>query len=108
MPESKTPIGRASTSSIVPAAPAATTRTSSARKDAHGEDPRPRRRLLMPAPVRVGTCSWADESLSKYFYPAGLPARERLSYYAQRFSTVEVDSTYYRLPDEQTVAGWDA
>jgi uncharacterized protein YecE (DUF72 family) len=58
------------------------------------------------AVIRVGTCSWADEALTKYFYPPGLPARERLAYYAERFNTVEVDSTYYRLPDESTVAGW--
>jgi len=57
-------------------------------------------------PVRIGTCSWADEALSKYFYPPKLPAKERLAYYAQRFDTVEVDSTYYRLPAESMVEGW--
>src|SRR3954452_22139053 len=60
----------------------------------------------MAAPIRIGTCSWADEALSKYFYPKGLPARERLPWYAERFSTVEVDSNFYRLPDESMVAGW--
>ena len=60
----------------------------------------------MSAPVRIGTCSWADEALSKYFYPPKLPAKERLAYYAQRFDTVEVDSTYYRLPAESMVEGW--
>ena len=60
----------------------------------------------MAATVRVGTCSWADEALSKHFYPRGLPARERLAYYAERFSTVEVDSTFYRLPVEEMVARW--
>ena len=34
-------------------------------------------------------------------------AEERLRYYAEHFSTVEVDSTYYRLPDEQMVSRWD-
>jgi uncharacterized protein YecE (DUF72 family) len=58
------------------------------------------------APVRIGTCSWADEALSKWFYPPKLPARERLGWYAQFFDTVEVDSTYYRLPAESAVAGW--
>ena len=57
-------------------------------------------------PIRIGTCSWADESLSKYFYPRGLPAGERLSYYAERFDTVEVDSTFYRLPVPEMVARW--
>ncbi|HEY4412752.1 MAG TPA: DUF72 domain-containing protein [Gaiellaceae bacterium] len=56
--------------------------------------------------VRVGTCSWADEALSKYFYPPKLPARERLAWYAEYFDTVEVDSTYYRLPTESMVEGW--
>ena len=55
--------------------------------------------------MRVGTCSWADEALSKYFYPPGLPAGERLAHYAREFDTVEVDSTYYRLPAEQMVEG---
>jgi uncharacterized protein YecE (DUF72 family) len=57
--------------------------------------------------LRIGTCSWADEALSKYFYPSGLPAPERLPYYAQHFDTVEVDSTYYRLPAEQMVEKWN-
>jgi uncharacterized protein YecE (DUF72 family) len=58
------------------------------------------------AEIRIGTCSWADEALSKHFYPPGLPAGERLGYYAQHFDTVEVDSTYYRLPAEQIVERW--
>jgi uncharacterized protein YecE (DUF72 family) len=58
------------------------------------------------APVRIGTCSWADDALSKYFYPRGTPAKERLAYYAERFDTVEVDSTFYRLPTDSMTAGW--
>jgi uncharacterized protein YecE (DUF72 family) len=58
------------------------------------------------APVRIGTCSWADEALTKHWYPKQVPAKERLVYYAQHFSTVEVDSTYYRLPERATVQGW--
>jgi uncharacterized protein YecE (DUF72 family) len=56
--------------------------------------------------VRIGTCSWADEALSKHWYPAGVPAGERLAYYAEHFDTVEVDSTYYRLPAEPMVERW--
>jgi uncharacterized protein YecE (DUF72 family) len=58
------------------------------------------------APVRIGTCSWADEALSKHWYPRGTPPKERLRYYAERFSTVEVDSTFYRVPERSTVEGW--
>src|SRR3954454_15637310 len=60
----------------------------------------------MAATVRIGTCSWADEALSKYFYPPKLPAKERLAWYSEHFDTVEVDSTYYRLPGESMVQGW--
>ena len=57
-------------------------------------------------PIRIGTCSWADEALSKYWYPKGTAAGERLPYYAEHFDTVEVDSTYYRLPAEEMVERW--
>jgi uncharacterized protein YecE (DUF72 family) len=59
------------------------------------------------ASIRVGTCSWADESLSKYFYPPQVKgAEERLRYYTDRFDTVEANSTYYRLPDREMVQKW--
>src|SRR6266513_2847308 len=58
------------------------------------------------ADIRIGTCSWADDALSKHWYPPGVKAGERLAYYAEHFDTVEVDSTYYRLPDEQMVERW--
>ena len=58
------------------------------------------------AEVRIGTCSWADQALSKHWYPAGTRAAERLPYYAEHFDTVEVDSTYYRLPSEEMVERW--
>ncbi len=61
----------------------------------------------MAGSVRVGTCSWADESLSKWWYPRGIrTAEERLRHYAERFDTVELDSSFYRLPDEDNVAKW--
>jgi uncharacterized protein YecE (DUF72 family) len=63
--------------------------------------------IVRMAPIRVGTCSWADESLSKWWYPRGVNgAEERLRFYAERFDTVELDATYYRLPEEELVAKW--
>ena len=57
--------------------------------------------------IRIGTCSWADDALTKYWYPKEVSSAEaRLRYYAEQFSTVEVDSTYYRLPDETMVSRW--
>jgi uncharacterized protein YecE (DUF72 family) len=58
------------------------------------------------ATIRIGTCSWADEALSKYFYPPGTPSGARLPYYAEHFDTVEVDSTYYRLPVPEMAERW--
>jgi uncharacterized protein YecE (DUF72 family) len=61
----------------------------------------------LAAPIRIGTCSWADDALTKHWYPPEVKSAEaRLRYYAERFSTVEVDSTYYRLPDEAMVSRW--
>src|SRR5687767_8017378 len=61
----------------------------------------------MATAIRVGTCSWADEALTKHWYPKRVrSAEERLRFYAEHFSTVEVDSTYYRLPDEAMVTRW--
>jgi uncharacterized protein YecE (DUF72 family) len=61
----------------------------------------------MAAPIRVGVCSWADETLTKFWYPKGVSSgEERLRYYAERFDTVEANSTYYRLPDPAVVEKW--
>jgi uncharacterized protein YecE (DUF72 family) len=57
--------------------------------------------------VRIGTCSWADESLSKLWYPASARSAEgRLRYYAEHFDTVEVNATYYGMPSAQMAANW--
>ncbi len=57
---------------------------------------------------RVGTASWTDSTLLKAaFYPATARSAElRLRFYARRFNTVEVDSTYYALPSERNAALW--
>jgi uncharacterized protein YecE (DUF72 family) len=56
--------------------------------------------------IRVGTCSWADESFVKAWYPEGVRAQSRLRHYAEHFDVVEANSTYYRLPEERLVARW--
>jgi uncharacterized protein YecE (DUF72 family) len=59
------------------------------------------------ATVRIGTCSWADETLTKVWYPPGVRSGEaRLRHYAARFDTTEANSTYYRLPDAELVGNW--
>jgi uncharacterized protein YecE (DUF72 family) len=57
--------------------------------------------------MRVGVCSWADETLTKVWYPKQVRTGEaRLRYYAERFDVVEANSTYYRLPDAEMVGNW--
>lgn len=59
--------------------------------------------------VRVGTASWTDPTLlaSGLFYPPeARDAESRLRYYAERFSFVEVDSSYYALPTRRVAELW--
>jgi uncharacterized protein YecE (DUF72 family) len=59
--------------------------------------------------IRVGTCSWTDPTLlsSGRFYPGSARSAEaRLQYYASQFDIVEVDSSYYALPNERNSYLW--
>ncbi len=59
--------------------------------------------------VAVGTASWTDPTITKggVFYPRGVSSSEdRLRYYASQFPVVEVDSTYYSLPERAIAALW--
>jgi uncharacterized protein YecE (DUF72 family) len=61
----------------------------------------------MPATVRLGTCSFADEGLVTSWYPRGVStSKARLAYYSERFDTTEVDSPYYHLPDPDVTRRW--
>src|SRR6266853_6583597 len=59
------------------------------------------------ANLRIGTSAFVANGWPGMFYPEGLPEREYLTYYASKFDTVEVDSTFYRSPTKATVQGWD-
>jgi uncharacterized protein YecE (DUF72 family) len=56
--------------------------------------------------VRIGTSGWAYPHWRNRFYPRGMPAREWLEFYQQQFSTVEINTTFYRLPASKMVHGW--
>jgi uncharacterized protein YecE (DUF72 family) len=56
--------------------------------------------------VRAGTSGWSYPSWRPRFYPAGLDPAEFLAFYAQRFSTVELNTTGYRLPSEDQFRRW--
>lgn len=59
--------------------------------------------------IRVGIASWTDPTMvrNRVFYPRGVTtAEDRLRYYAEQFSVVEVDSTYYALPERAIARLW--
>ena len=61
--------------------------------------------------IHVGTCSWTEKSLiqSKEFYPKNVrTAESRLQFYSGCFDTVEVDSTYYAIPQKSNALPWAA
>ena len=60
----------------------------------------------MAGRVIVGTSSWADPGFVAEWYPPKMPARERLSWYAERFQAVELNSSFYAVPDPGTVERW--
>jgi uncharacterized protein YecE (DUF72 family) len=56
--------------------------------------------------ILVGTSSWSDPGFVKAWYPHGMAARDRLPWYAERFDAVEVNSTFYAVPDRSVVRRW--
>jgi uncharacterized protein YecE (DUF72 family) len=56
--------------------------------------------------IRIGTSGFSYKDWVGPVYPAGLPERDWLSFYAREFSTVELNVTFYRIPAQRTVAGW--
>jgi uncharacterized protein YecE (DUF72 family) len=56
----------------------------------------------------IGTSGWNYPHWRGRFYPRGLPADEWLTYYAGQFPTVEVNYTFYRLPERRTFVAWHA
>jgi uncharacterized protein YecE (DUF72 family) len=58
------------------------------------------------AKILVGTASWSDPGFVEHWYPKKMPAGERLAWYAQHFEMVEVNSTFYSVPDARMVERW--
>jgi uncharacterized protein YecE (DUF72 family) len=66
------------------------------------------RRLAIPATgqLRVGTSGFAYKEWKGNFYPEKFPDNEMLRFYAEHFSTVEINNTFYRMPTEGLLAKW--
>jgi uncharacterized protein YecE (DUF72 family) len=58
------------------------------------------------ARIWLGTSGFSYKEWKGLFYPQDLPDKEFLSYYATLFRSVEIDSTFYRLPTAKTLEGW--
>jgi uncharacterized protein YecE (DUF72 family) len=59
-----------------------------------------------PSNILLGTSAFTADGWSGSFYPPGLRPADYLSFYATRFRTVELDSTFYRTPAPAVVKGW--
>ena len=58
--------------------------------------------------VLVGTSGYNYPEWRGSFYPEKFSTDKMLAYYAERFSTVEINYTFYRMPTEKLLAGWAA
>jgi uncharacterized protein YecE (DUF72 family) len=56
--------------------------------------------------ARVGCSGWQYKHWRSSFYPADLPLARWFEYYAEKFDTVEINNTFYRLPERATFASW--
>jgi uncharacterized protein YecE (DUF72 family) len=57
--------------------------------------------------IWVGTSGYNYPEWKGSFYPDKLSAAKMLPYYAERFATVEINYTFYRMPNEKILAGWN-
>ena len=56
--------------------------------------------------LHVGTSGYSYKEWKGSFYPVKLPAKDMLSYYAERLPAVELNNTFYRLPQKSMVENW--
>lgn len=54
----------------------------------------------------VGTSGWSYPNWQGIFYPAEVKSKQYLEYYATQFNSVELNSSFYRLPKLEVVKGW--
>jgi len=70
-------------------------------------EPKIERPYSLPG-ILLGTSAFTANGWQGSFYPPGMNSRDFLSYYANKFATVEVDSTFYGCPSANTVSNWAA
>ncbi len=60
----------------------------------------------MPSKIHIGTSGWHYKHWQGPFYPQDLKPEEFLEFYTGHMPTVEINNTFYQLPDESTLALW--
>ena len=63
-------------------------------------------RMEVEGCLRIGTSGWQYDDWRGAFYPEHVAKRRWLEYYTERFPTVEINATFYRLPTTSAVEGW--
>jgi uncharacterized protein YecE (DUF72 family) len=63
-------------------------------------------RPALPENLLLGTSSFSSADWYGVFYPRDLAQNDMLAFYARRYPTVEIDSTFYGIPSEKTVQSW--
>jgi uncharacterized protein YecE (DUF72 family) len=61
---------------------------------------------IMPGTVWIGTSGWHYTHWIGPFYPPGTAAHDMLGFYAERFTTVELNNSFYRLPTAASISAW--
>jgi len=56
--------------------------------------------------IHIGTSGWSYKHWKDTFYPVGTKAKDWSSYYRSHFDTVEINSSFYRLPQKETLRKW--
>src|SRR5262249_34939625 len=73
-----------------------------------GHEPSHHLGLVLHLMIWIGTSGYNYPEWKGSFYPSDLPTAKMLPYYAERFPTVEINYTFYRMPNEKLVGGWAA
>jgi uncharacterized protein YecE (DUF72 family) len=62
--------------------------------------------MSKPKPIFIGTSGWHYDHWTGPFYRSSTPQGEWLAYYSERFRTVEINNSFYRLPEKETLRTW--
>ncbi|MBN1192001.1 MAG: DUF72 domain-containing protein [Dehalococcoidales bacterium] len=62
--------------------------------------------MIRQGSIHIGTSGWHYQHWKGPFYPESMPDEQLLEYYRNHFQTVEINNTFYQLPERETLAKW--